>query len=477
MTIFAIDECERIVMKELRTDFAWPTVAEMTIEKLSRDRMDVRVHPDSRYEIREGRLFWIGEGWSFDDGPAQAYDPERNATWRIDNVIARATGAEELSPGRIRLHYGQSIGAELQEGWVLQARDGIRDQAGVFIHRSRDVHWENVKVHFTHGLGIVGQFSENISFNKLDMSPRPETGRTVAAFADFVHLSGCRGKIEITDSRFAGAHDDAVNVHGTHLRIVGIPSPRQLIVRFMHPQTYGFSAFEAGDEIEFVRSRSLLPFGSNRVMEAKLIDPREMLLTLEAPYPEGINEDDVIENVTWTPEVEIRGNSFARIPTRGVLATTRRKVVIADNLFERMRMSAVLVADDAASWYESGPVKDMEIRGNRFIECGTGELAVIAIAPENEDIDENAPVHRNILIEDNVFETKEARVLDAKSTRSLTFAGNAVHASASFAELGEAIRLVACSDVRIASNKFTAETEDDRVPNPEGKRKRGSDRT
>ena len=57
-------------------------------------------------------------------------------------------------------------------------------------------------------------------------------------------------------------------------------------------------------------------------------------------------ENVSVENVTWTPEVEIRNNYFSRIPTRGILVTTRRKVVIEDNVFYRIPMSGVLVSDD-----------------------------------------------------------------------------------------------------------------------------------
>ncbi|MGO4546679.1 right-handed parallel beta-helix repeat-containing protein [Paenibacillus sp. 2TAB23] len=462
MTMLVIDDCERIEICNLKLDYAWPTVVEMKVEKTVENAdtgayLDICVHSDSRYEIREGLLCWIGDGWRFRDGPMQVFDKASNSTWRIANVIKQALRAEELNPGRIRLHY--ELLPDIAEGWILQARDGIRDQAGAFIHRSRDIHLERIDVHFMHGLGIVGQFSDNLSFNRLDMSPRPETGRTVAAFADFVHLSGCKGRIFIKNSRFVGAHDDAINVHGTHLRIVGFPSANQVLVRFMHPQTYGFEAFHAGDDIEWIKERSLVSSGSTRVMDAKLIEPRVMLLTLEASPPEGIEEGDVVENATWTPEVEIMDNYFARIPTRGVLATTRKRTVIARNVFERMRMSAVLVADDAASWYESGRVEDLLIRENGFIECGSSELAVISIVPENEEIDPESPVHRNIRIEENLFLMSQARLLDAKCAHTLSFRNNVVLTVPGFeriTEVNEGIRLTACTDVEIFNNSLGA---------------------
>ncbi|GJM79978.1 hypothetical protein HMSSN139_24740 [Paenibacillus sp. HMSSN-139] len=150
----------------------------------------------------------------------------------------------------------------------------------------------------------------------------------------------------------------------------------------MHPQTYGLPAFRAGDEVGFVEADSLATQGTGVVSEVLRLRPRELMLTLKRPAPENIGPRDVVENVTWSPEVEITGNQFARIPTRGVLASARGRTVIRGNVFERTRMSAILVAADANSWYESGAVRDMEIRGNRFIGCGDDAQAVIAIVPE-----------------------------------------------------------------------------------------------
>ncbi|WP_052350430.1 right-handed parallel beta-helix repeat-containing protein [Paenibacillus gorillae] len=450
MTLLAIDECERVDIRNLRTDFAWPTVTEMTIVEKGSAYMDIVVHADSRYEIRDEKLFWIGEGWSFHDGPVQACDTVRNTTWRIDNVIEQALKAEELQPGKLRLHYTQV--PDLAEGLVLQARDGIRDQVGAFIHQSRDIRLERVAMHFMHGLGIVGQFSENITLHEINLSPRKETGRTAAAFADFVHLSGCKGKVSVTKSYFAGAHDDAINVHGTYLKIVGTPSSREVLVRFMHPQTFGFKAFHAGDEIQFVKPHSLISYGVNRVKEAELVNAREMLLTLDEPLPADAELGDSIENITWTPEIVIADNHFARIPTRGVLVTSPRHTVVERNFFERMQMSGILVAGDGDTWYESGAVKDLTIQGNRFLECGNEELPVISILPENEEVNSDTPVHFGIRIVDNSFEMGEALVMHAKSTRSLTFNNNQITFNGEAPALENAIRLTACSDIIIEKN-------------------------
>ncbi|MDG0790665.1 right-handed parallel beta-helix repeat-containing protein [Cohnella ginsengisoli] len=463
-TMLALDGCERIAIRHVHLDYAEPTVTEAMVTGVGGDWIELEVHRDSRCIVEDGKLIWIGESWRFSEGPVQVCDPASDATWRIDNPIEAASTAETIGPRQVRLRYdaaasGSKVLEGMKPGYVLQCRDGIRDQVGAFLLDSRDVIMDGVGMHFMHGLGIVGQYSENLTFARMELAPRPETGRTVAAFADCIHLMGCKGRIEIADSRFAGAHDDAINIHGTYLQIVGRPAPDAVEVRFMHPQSYGFEAFRPGDEIEFARRRSLAAFGTGKVRSVERIDDRSLRLTLEAlaPAAEDIEPGDVVENVTWTPEVRIAGNRFARIPTRGILISTRRKAAIEGNTFERMRMNAILIEGDASSWYESGPVHDLTIRDNRFVECGDAGFPVIAIAPAVDEPDASRPVHRHIRIERNLFETKDAVALKANGAADLTFAENEIRAAAvpnGFGAIEETIRLTACAGTDVRANRF-----------------------
>jgi len=155
----------------------------------------------------------------------------------------------------------------------------------------------------------------------------------------------------------------------------------------------------------------------------KRIDDYDFELTLDRDipvFPDGYGIDDfAVENVSWTPEVEIKNNYFARIPTRGILITTRGKSVIEDNIFFRMPMPAILLSDDARGWYESGPVRDLTIRRNTFIECGS---PVIAIWPEIDRFEK--PVHRNILIDKNRFIMKNGPALSLRAVDNVKVTDN-----------------------------------------------------
>lgn len=421
MTSFVVDNCENIVLKNFNIDNSNPTQTECTVKEVGEDYLIVEVHPTSQYKIENGKLVWYGDGWSFSGGIAQSYDMVKDVTWRSWSPMDGLKKAVELRPNLLYLQYEKK--PQTRPGIVFQMRDGIRDEVCGFINRSENVRLENVNFYYLGNFGVVCQYSENISFEHSNFMPKPGSGRTNAGFADFIQVSGCKGKVRISNCNFSGAHDDPINVHGTHLKVVEYLDEKTIKVRFMHHQTFGFEAFFKGDEVELVNAESLCKVWSGKITDARLVNPREMVISLNKEIPTSVNSlsNVVIENVTWTPEVEIIGNRFSRIPTRGILLTTRKKSLIENNVFYGMQMSAILVADDAMSWYESGPVHNLTIRRNTFLQCGG---PVILIAPEYKKYE--GPVHKHILIEENVFESDNSDVsaISAKGVDGLVIRDN-----------------------------------------------------
>ncbi len=382
-----IDRSEDITVTGLTFDYHRPTVSEFTVTDTTAETADLEIHADSTYRVEDGRIVW-----PYATALAQELNPETDELRRRKDPLAGLT-IEELAPFRVRAQ-GRH---DMVKGRVYQLRDTRRDGVGVFIHQSRNVVFRDCDFRFTHGMGIVGQLSENITLDRVKIAPDPASGRTTACWADCTHFSGCRGKITVKDCVFNGAHDDAMNVHGTYLKIVAALNDREIRVKFMHRQTYGFPAFHAGDEIEFVRGETLATFGANRVTSVEMSDPREIVLKLESSIPVDWREGDVVENVTWTPEVEVTGCQVRRIPTRGFLITTRRKVVVAGNEFIGMR-GGIHVEGDAGKWYESGCVRDMEIRNNQFVRV-KGEA--VCVRPPDSTVHRNIRIFDNRVIQDN----------------------------------------------------------------------------
>lgn len=445
MTTFVVDSCENITLCNFTVKAHDPSLPEITVVMVGEDYIVARTVLDTRYVIRDGRLYWCGEGWEFTGGIAQVFYPDRNVTVRTSSPMDGLLRAETLDNGLLKMYYGSK--PSMKPGEVYQMRHSFRTEVCGFINRSCNVTLQNIYFNFLGNFGIVGQYSENLTYERLVCAPAPDSGRTGAGFADFVQMSGCCGRISITDSRFEGAHDDPINVHGTHLKVVEYVGERQVKVCFMHGQTYGFEAFTKGDEVELVDAHSLLCLQAAKVKTAERVDDYTFLLTLDRDVTDEVkNADNVsVENVTWTPEVYIARNYFARIPTRGILVTTRRKVVIEDNVFFRLPMSAILLSDDARSWYESGPVRDVTIRRNEFIECGS---PVVNIAPEN-DVYKGA-VHRNVTIQENRFRILQGQAVSARATDGLTVTDNYFDTSLHAQEL---IVTDNCNDVTVGNNR------------------------
>lgn len=429
MITMVLDGCKNIRVQNISTNFQRPTASEIQYTQVTEGETVVTLHPDSWYEIVDGRINLFGEGWRSNLNHCNEYDVEKKTTVYSNgwNILSKSK-AKELSRGVIS--FATPTDFRPKVGNILTVRDIIRDQVGMFIHESSDVVLKDVNMHYMHGLGIVSQFVNNIAMDHVNCVPPDGSGRILAASADMMHFSGCSGKINISDCRYEGAHDDPINIHGTNLRIMEKLDANTLKLRFMHGQSYGFNAFHEGDEVAFVRAKRMERYQRSSVSEVKRISDREVLLRLDKPVPADMELGlDCIENMTCTPEVEIRNCYFTRTCTRGLLITTPRKAVIENNIFEKTGMSAILIEGDAEGWFESGPVCDILIRKNTFIDCGyqggPGN-AVIALNPSNTLIDPDRPVHKNVRIEENEFRVFDYPVLYAKSTQGLVFKNNTI---------------------------------------------------
>ena len=128
----------------------------------------------------------------------------------------------------------------------------------------------------------------------------------------------------------------------------------------------------------------------------------------------------VVENASACPDIDFCDNVVDRVITRGVLATTAGKVRIAGNRFLHTSMHAVLISDDAKSWYESGMVRDVEISGNYFGACWGYTLMV---KPEN-----SVPgfVHENVRFTGNTIDSGGQGGFYLKDCRGVVISGNKI---------------------------------------------------
>ena len=416
MTPFLFDKCENITMKNLSLDYFCPTMTEFKVLSNNDGICELKINPDCRFRVTDGELFWQGED-DFSGEPywenrphvqgryVKVYNPETKQCRDFDRNDLDFEKVEQLGDRIVRVTL-KNKNADFVPGHIFQTRNIVRDQTGGLFNRCRNLHFENLRIKFMHGLGMVSQFCENVSYINCDFTPAE--GRTIASTADFFQFSGCRGNLIIDSCKAYGAQDDYVNVHGTHLRIVQADKEKKtIIVRFMHPESWGFQAFEEGDELEFIKWDTLIPYAETKVVSYKKLNDTDILLTLDRELPQIEIEKDVVENVTWTPNLYVRNCDFGSTCGRGVLCTTRGEVVIENNRFRNLWGPALLLEDDCNFWFESGYTRSVTFRNNLVENCEYAEMwqdaPVIRCTPKVMKEDSKEFVHSKLVVESNVF--------------------------------------------------------------------------
>ena len=170
--------------------------------------------------------------------------------------------------------------------------------------------------------------------------------------------------------------NDAINVHGTYLKVVRRVNDSTLVGRYMHPQSYGFEWGRVGDSVQFIHSSTMELIGArNRITAIKAVDQpdyrgaKEFEIRFENTVNPSIHEGSGfgIENLEWTPTVLFSDNVIRNNRARGSLFSTPRQTVVENNVFDHTSGTAILLCGDCNGWFETGACRNVLIRKNKFI--------------------------------------------------------------------------------------------------------------
>ncbi len=461
-----VDGASDITLKNFSVDWDIPLTAQGEVIASDEEGFTMRLNTqESPYVIENSKLVFVGEGWKSPLGEIMEFQPDtRFVEPYTGDEQALGHGwhdykAREVSAGLVKIFRQGGFKRHPKVGNWLVLRHSTRDHAGMFIVNSQNVSVEQVRIYHTAGLGVLSQYSENISFNDVKVVPNREKGRFLSGHDDGFHFMACKGLIKVENCEWAGLMDDPINVHGTCVRITEIVSPTRLKCRFMHGMSAGMVWGNKGEKIGFIENKSMRTIGIGELTDFNFITKNEFIVEFKEPIPQPIQAGAALENLTWTPDVEIRNSVFGSCRARGLLLSTPGKILVENNRFESSG-SAILIAGDANYWYESGAVTDVTIRNNTFeYPCMSSMYqfceAIISILPEIPEPDPSYPFHRNIRIENNTFHPFDYPLLYAKSVDGLSFENNTLIRSTKiqpFHKRKAGITLDACKNVVIKGN-------------------------
>ena len=420
-TSMAFINCENIVLENLELTHLHPDIHELKVVSKSPFSVEFLADKNTIIENEKGKLYFNGEGYhapitadskfAWWNAYIDAKTPDKIVRYR--HPLGDAFGIKYLGDNHIKAHYLNTARFKLNDRYYIF--NNRRDFVGIFVDRCKNFEIKNVKQRVSYSLALVCQNSENILVDSVEFAPKDEDFK-MSSVADFIQLCMCRGDIIVKDSYFDGAGDDLLNVHGMHFEIVK-RDENKLTVAFKHPQSHGYNAFRVGDKIAYIDKDSMLEKDTSTITSSKLVNEDEIEITVDKLGDFVIG--DVVENIDACPNLLFKNNKSTRIITRGLLITTRGKVVIENNDFKSTSMSGILLSDDAKSWYESGMCKNVTIKDNKFHYCAQ---TPVLIKPENSV--HKGAVHTNITIENNEFDSYDNECINAKSSSNITVKNN-----------------------------------------------------
>ncbi len=439
-------------LKDFSIDFKNPHIAQVEIVRNDpKLGITFRPAPWVKYRVSKDSIFEAyGDGWTVRHSWGIPFEKEtKRIVYNAGDRGCNTKGAFITEDGYVQAPFWKD--KTLTSGTVFVMRGWGRPTPGIFLSHNVNTTLTNVKVHYAEGMGLLAQLCENISLDKFNVCLKgKDDARYFTTQADATHFSGCKGKIISVNGLYEGMMDDAINVHGTYLKVIKKLDNQTLVARYMHDQSWGFDWGFPGDEVQFIASRTMeLIGGKNQIKFIKPVDKasvsgaREFKITFEGPLPDGVDEniDCGIENLTWTPEVYFAGNVIRNNRARGSLFSTPKKTVVENNLFDHTSGTAILLCGDCNGWFETGACREVIIRNNKFVNALTSMFqftnAVISIYPEIPDLDRQVRYFHGgkkgaIQIVDNEFDIFDAPVLYAKSVDGLVFRNNIIRTNTEF---------------------------------------------
>lgn len=490
MMFLAAVRCKNITFRNFSWDYPTPAIAEMKTIAVNEKYADFRMPETQQWRIKGLDIEW------YETSPltGETYWKRRNASgaWgvnlldleaktlirssRTNTPFTNRISVKKLDEHTVRIKYlGKKAPAVKKNTVFVLCPNRNRKTSGAFFWESSNIVVEDIQPLYLHGFSWLVQMCRDITFRRCRFMPKKNADRYITSFADSLHAAGCAGYLHVEDCDFSHDLDDPINIHGSFMRVKEMQDKHTLSLIYCHDQQGGFRQFFEGDKVAFFARDTLLGAENEKLYTVEsatdAADSKDLMTCtvkfreeLPSYLGEKIGKEGkfVAENVTYTCDVVIKGCTFSYVPTRGILCTTRGKVLIENNEFIGMTMATIFISNDSDDWYESGPVRDMTIKDNKFwvFKSATGEnenkggVFINPITKGGKLPSWENPIHKNITIENNEFIMEHDNAVKARSVENLIIKNNTVikHTSECTDESITAFRFENCKNVVLENN-------------------------
>ncbi len=424
---FYISESENVTIRNFVIDYERPFFSQGEVLDIAEDgvviKIDKTLYP---YIIKDTVVTFVGTDYTSDfthgilEYSKENVRPEEDA---VDNGIHGVLVGEELEEGILKI---KNKFRQLPHiGNILTIKHERRFVPAISINKSKNITLENIWVKHAGTMGVVAQFSENITLNQFRVEVDLNTDRVISANADATHFVGCKGTILIENSRFFQQLDDIFNVHGNYLRVHKVIDSKNIIVEIPHKQQVGAFGIEKNTKVMICNDKTMLNISENQVKNYRVINNKFYEIELTEAFDFMPEQQYCLEDIDCLPNVIIRDCIGGKNRARGLLLTTAGDILIENNDFDTE--GAVLkISGDMNSWYESGYTRNVVVRNNKMQRRNhqTWGIGVFDIDPEMDELVEGNYYHKNIQFIDNEITLNDFPLVYGQSVENIEFTHN-----------------------------------------------------
>jgi hypothetical protein len=468
---FLLDECEGVVLRDFRIDYAPLPFTQGTVTSLEPEGGAFTVRIDDGYPVPDETATDLRQGAFIE--PTR---PRYTGHWLYVGRVERLPGEEQLirivakagDEGRVT---GAAVGQRFVFGFSYmtpQKRDSrfrvgqephnrgvyLSNPAGTIqLMRCRDCRIESVDHYASIGMTYRLTGCDGIRLRAVRIIRKPGTDRLVASLSDGIHCKNSRVGPFIEDCVFEALLDDSINLSTMTDDVMERLSPTTFLTLYSDIAWYD-TPLRAGDTVLAFDPVNALYLGEAKVAQAEFISSHQRRVTLDREIP-GLIDAKAVDRgratrffVKVSQGAEVRDCLFrSQMKTAMVFRTP--------GLIEGNRVEDCFFGvhcHNAPDWGEGPMPGDLTIRDNTFERVAFAAIAALRIGQAPLE-----PAGGPLRIEGNRFLMDNGIAIRLTSLRDLTLRKNRIRMAASTPPHYPAIQLDDCADVT---------TEDLRVTDP-----------
>lgn len=460
VTPLSFEHCAHVAVKNLTIDWARPFFSQGRVLRASRLTFDVQVDPQYPVTGREEYQAMID------------YDPVTRLP--LGNLVVLSSAAitehKLIGPQQLRVTLRTPEQPEQRAHflWAVSQLPGrlvvlqhvIYGNYGIDCVDCAEVLVEDVNIYTSAGMGVHMQTTHDVTFRRLAIRIKPDSGRLMSTTADAQFFSHCTGSILIDHGFIEGSGDDGLNVSGKYRTVVQVTDP-QTIAATVPDGSWVGPLPRPGEKMEICDPQTL---GIRDVATVKAANWSPELKAFEIRFasPLGViaREGDLLASERYLPAAHIVDTTFKGLRARGMVLSTH-DILVERCRFEALPFAAIQLLAGPRSHFQGPAVINAIFRHNIFTGC-----AGAAIYSDSSVPDPNWDVFRDLTIEDNTITEDPALFAQRfrkdhplwpywRSAICLSSASHVVIRGNRIEGYQSAIYLDRVADVRVSDNRVT----------------------